>query len=164
MGRSHEAVVLEAALSLLGDPDHKDMALLDADAGVFINDTRTYLSSKMRERLNGRGPSNEITNIAQPVQPAKSKNKLHWSDPTTFIVRFGDAMQALCAGQRPNDEMMAAWLDVDADDSRLQHFAYEHGPSWAQGIGIIDAAQLLADQPTEGVDHEYRAQPVQPAT
>ena len=97
----------------------------------------------------------------QPVQPAK--NKPHWSDPTTFIKRFGDAMQALCNERRPADELMTAWLDNGADDFRLQDFACEHGLSWAQGIGIIDAAQLLANQPTEGVDHEYRAQPVQPA-
>lgn len=53
MGRSHESVVLEAALSLLGDPDPEDIALLDADSGKFINDTRTYLSSKLRERFEG---------------------------------------------------------------------------------------------------------------
>lgn len=55
MGRSHEAVVLEAVLSLLGDPDRVDMALLDKDSGHFINATRDYLSGKMRERLFGKG-------------------------------------------------------------------------------------------------------------
>lgn len=53
MGRSHEAIVLETVLSLLGDPDPEEMALLDADSGTFINDTRTYLSAKTRARYEG---------------------------------------------------------------------------------------------------------------
>lgn len=53
MGRSHESVVLEAALSLLGDPDPEDMALLDKDSGDLVNATRSYLSSKLAERFFG---------------------------------------------------------------------------------------------------------------
>ena len=30
------------------------------------------------------------------------------------------------------------------------------GFSWAQGIGLIDAAHIAARQPTEGVEHEGR--------
>jgi hypothetical protein len=44
MGRSHEAMVLEAALALLGDPDMDDLARLDEDSGTFMDDTRSYLS------------------------------------------------------------------------------------------------------------------------
>lgn len=77
-----------------------------------------------------------------------------WRTPTTFLQRFGDAIELLCAGQRPPDEMISGWFDPDTDDLRLQSFCAEHGPAWAQGIGVADAAQLLADQPTEGVDHE----------
>lgn len=73
--------------------------------------------------------------------------------PTTYLRRFGDAMERLC-GVRPSDAEMLAWLDPDQDSFTLQDFACEHGPSWAQGIAVIDAARLLADQPTEGVGHE----------
>lgn len=52
MGRSHQAVVLEAALALLGDPDPADMAVLDEDSGRLINDTRSHLSRKMWERFS----------------------------------------------------------------------------------------------------------------
>ncbi|MEG0922005.1 MAG: hypothetical protein RSD57_12385 [Comamonas sp.] len=45
MGRSHEAVVLEAVLSLLGEPDPTDMDRLNEDSGVLISDTRSYLSA-----------------------------------------------------------------------------------------------------------------------
>lgn len=54
MGRSHEAIVLEAVLALLGDPDPDEMELLDQDSGKVLNDTRSYLSAKMRHRLGLR--------------------------------------------------------------------------------------------------------------
>lgn len=78
----------------------------------------------------------------------------NWRSPTKYLQRLGDAIELLCSGHRPPDEMMERWLDSDADDMHLQSFCAEHGPIWAQGIGIIDAAQVLANQPTEGVDHE----------
>ena len=81
----------------------------------------------------------------------------HWT-PTTYLRRFGDVLTLLCAGHRPTDEIMAAWLDTRRDDLRLQEFACEHGPVWAQGIAVIDAARVLADQPTEGVKHEITAE------
>lgn len=77
-----------------------------------------------------------------------------WSTPTTHLQRFGDAMQLLCNGHRPPDAMLVAWQDKDADDIGLQEFAIAHGPAWAQGIGVIDAALVLVEQPTEGIDHE----------
>lgn len=89
---------------------------------------------------------------AAPQVPPES------SGPTTHLQRFGDALAMLCAGHRPSDEMMAAWLDIAQDDHRLQEFAIEHGPSWAQGIGVIDAARVLADQPEEDAGHEEAPQ------
>jgi hypothetical protein len=74
---------------------------------------------------------------------------MNWRVPTTYLQRLGDALALLCAGNRPTDEMMMAWLHPERDDIRLQAFACEHGPSWAQGIAVIDAARVLADQPTE---------------
>ena len=78
---------------------------------------------------------------------------MSWETPTTYVQRLGDALTLLCGGNRPSDEMIGAWMN-ECDDNRLQAFACRHGPSWAQGIGVIDAAQLLADQPTEGVEHQ----------
>lgn len=86
---------------------------------------------------------------------------MDWRTPTKYLDRFGDAMALLCSGARPPDELIAAWLDPKADDHRLQEFACEHGPVWAQGIAVIDAARVLVDQPTEilcmggpQIDHE----------
>lgn len=82
-----------------------------------------------------------------------------WMAPTTVAQRLGDAMQLLCGGKRPPEAMVAAWLDHSSED--LQWFASTHGPAWTQGIGLIDAAMAMVDQPTEGVDHEHRE--VEPA-
>lgn len=86
-----------------------------------------------------------------------------WTDPTTVLERFGDAMELLCQGNRPHDALLRGWLSGESED--LQGFAASHGPAWAQGIGIIDAALTLVDNPTEiqfhdrpGVDHEHREQ------
>lgn len=94
----------------------------------------------------------------------------HWSTPTTYLRRFGDAMEALCRGNRPPDDMLSSWLAVEEPEGEeedssqdLQAFACEHGFSWAQGIGLIDAARVAADQPTEGVDHEFLDEVDQPA-
>lgn len=48
MGRSHEAVLLEAALELLDKTENEDIS----DRGDLVNETRNYLSSKLLERLN----------------------------------------------------------------------------------------------------------------
>ena len=78
-----------------------------------------------------------------------------WRRPTTYLKRFGDAIALLCHGRRPEDQVLSSWLDGTSDV--LQQFAVDNGPAWAQGIGLIDAATIAADQPTEGVAHEMRA-------
>lgn len=57
-------------------------------------------------------------------------------------------MELLCKGHRPPTELVVNWF-TDTDSEGLQNFAAEHGPEWAQGVGVIDAARLLADTPTE---------------
>jgi hypothetical protein len=81
--------------------------------------------------------------------------KLAWKNPTTYIERFREAVALLCR-EEPPLEMVEAYLDKTQDDMRLQEFAVDHAPTWAQGIAILDAAHVMADQPTEGVDHEMR--------
>lgn len=46
MGRSHEAVLLEAAIALLGSPDGEEMRRLDSDYGGLVDQTRDYLSAR----------------------------------------------------------------------------------------------------------------------
>lgn len=92
-----------------------------------------------------------------------------WDEPTTVAQRMSDAVTLLCAGARPPYDMVCGWLGLDKEsgDDRLQEFAIEHGPAWAQGIGLLDAAWVMVSQPTEGVEHEYaRTEPAaaQPLT
>ena len=81
-----------------------------------------------------------------------------WMQPTTISQRLGDAVQLLCGGKRPSEAMVAGWLSHSSEE--LQSFCAEHGPAWAQGIGLIDAAMVMVDQPTgiltpeSDVDHE----------
>ena len=76
-----------------------------------------------------------------------------WRKPTLYLDRLGDALELLCQGNRPDDKVTAAWVDHTSED--LQGFCAKHGPSWAQGIVIIDAAMILAKDPVEGPAHEY---------
>ena len=82
------------------------------------------------------------------------KEPKDWRLPTTYLQRFGDAVALLCGGHRPTDEVLLGWLEGPSEE--LQSFAASHGPAWSQGIVLIEAAQVMADTPTEGVDHEYR--------
>lgn len=96
------------------------------------------------------GPFGGATLQAQPAAD--------WQTPTTYAQRFTEAVALLCREIPPAD-MVAGWIDRASDDHRLQDWACERAPAWAQGIGLLDAAHVMADQPTEGVDHE----PAQPA-
>lgn len=49
MGRGYEAVLLEAAMELLGPPDLHDVARFETE-GDFINDTRDYISATRAKR------------------------------------------------------------------------------------------------------------------
>ena len=69
-----------------------------------------------------------------------------WTKPTKWIDRFADAIQLLCAGNRPTEKMIADWFDESQDSFELQEFVRKHCPlGWSQGIVVIDAALALAD-------------------
>jgi hypothetical protein len=77
--------------------------------------------------------------------------------PTTYLQRFADAVTLMCRGRKPPEAMVTGWLD--GTDDRLQAFTAANGPQWAQGIVLLGAAALLANTPTEGVDHGARSEP-----
>lgn len=98
-----------------------------------------------------------MTGATLQAQPAAD-----WQAPTTYAQRFTEAVALLCREPPPAD-MVAGWIDRASDDHRLQDWACERAPAWAQGIGLLDAAHVMADQPTEGVDHEPAPQQATPA-
>lgn len=65
-----------------------------------------------------------------------------------FTTRFADVIALLCT-EKPSIELCRDWLDDKSED--LQEWVLDRlRLGWAQGIGVIDAARLLADQPEEG--------------
>ena len=77
-----------------------------------------------------------------------------WRKPTKYLDRLGDALELLCLGNRPSDKLITDWIEHTSEE--LQRFCSNNGPSWAQGIVIIDSAEILANDPVEGPAHEYR--------
>lgn len=77
---------------------------------------------------------------------------------STHAQRFTDAVRVLCGGAVPPSEFVADWLaGVEVDGlHQLQHWVLSQPGhvAWAQGIGILDAAAVLAAHPEEGCDHE----------
>lgn len=102
-----------------------------------------------------------ITAIERALTQRPAAQADDWRTPTTYAQRFSEAVALLCREMPPAD-MVAAWIDRSSDDHRLQDWACERAPSWAQGIGLLDAAHVMADQPTEGVDHEPTPQQATP--
>ncbi len=64
MGRTHEAVVLEAAMKLLGDPDPLDMQRLDDVRNDLIGETRSYLSAIRARNLGLKDKSEKRDQLA----------------------------------------------------------------------------------------------------
>lgn len=121
------------------------------------------MACKAQEILTATDPENAVSELddepAAPAAPAPSDVRSGWSTPTTYAHRFAHAVSLLC-GKWPDASMVEAWLDKSGDG--LQDFAASHGPEWAQGIVLLDAAAVMADTPTEGVEHGERA-PAAPA-
>ena len=82
-------------------------------------------------------------------------------EPTTWMERFREAMAVMCGGKMPPLDMCEQWVrneQVNGVDL-LQEWVIDHAAvavSWHTGIGTIEAAQVWADTPEEGVGHEYR--------
>ena len=85
---------------------------------------------------------------------------------TTYAERFTHAVSVLCGAQPPAD-MVAEWLEnIDVNgEHRLQSWVLSQAatPSWAQGIVVLDAAHVLANDPEEGMEHEDRPPAAHPA-
>jgi hypothetical protein len=78
---------------------------------------------------------------------------------TTYAERFTHAVAVLCGAQPPAD-MVDEWIaNIDVNgEHRLQGWVLSQAatPSWAQGIVVLDAAHVLANNPEEGMEHEDR--------
>jgi len=52
VGRCFESVLLEAAIDLLGEPDHDDIDRADSKGAELVNETRDYLSAIRLKEYN----------------------------------------------------------------------------------------------------------------
>lgn len=126
------------------------------DLDKLIHDALTLsMTALRRTRHVDQGHSEAEIAVEGALAALKSSAQAagDWSVPTSHVDRFSQALTLLC-GKTPPADAIEAWLTPGSDDARLQEFAVENGPAWAQGIAVIDAAHLLAGMPTEGVDHE----------
>lgn len=122
----------------------------------------TELTQKLENIISGHSINEDDADWLRALTQRPAAQEVDWCTPTTYAQRFADAVALLCRESPPAD-MVAGWIDRASDDHRLQDWACERAPAWAQGIGLLDAAHVMADQPTEGVDHEPDPQQATPA-
>jgi hypothetical protein len=82
---------------------------------------------------------------------------------TGYLDRFVDALELLCTA-RPDRDLCEEWLRHAPGSERLQDWAVDHTrANWGTGIGTIEAAEVMAENPEEGAGHEGFRQDFVPA-
>lgn len=132
------------------------VALFEAVGAIYFSDNSDYLPALHRvartlgpdlaEALESGHPGAQMAFTLASERKDEATSPGDWRQPTTFIRRFSDAVTLLC-GRKPPEDMVVGWLDRGADDHRLQDFAADYGPAWAQGIVLLDAAHVMASTP-----------------
>lgn len=74
---------------------------------------------------------------------------------TLYIDRVIEALTLLCAGKRPERDIVIGWEDDTSEELQTWAVCNAAAP-WATGIGVIEAAQALANTPEEGLNHQDR--------
>lgn len=101
-------------------------------------------------------------------QPAQATPSIPSDGPSTYEQRFTAAVAVIC-GVTPPAALVCDWINKAERHDDLQQWVGSYAPGWAQNIAVLDAAHQMADQPTEGGDHEpaqqaTQAEAQQPAT
>lgn len=113
-----------------------------------------------------RGDLNDMIKLKEAAENARTiaDDDFYFTEPdepTLFIDRFRASLALLCDNTIPPKRLCRAWLSQDEDESseQLQAWAANHSKlNWAMGIGIIEAALTLAENPVEGVDHQTKTE------
>jgi hypothetical protein len=75
-------------------------------------------------------------------------------EATDYLVRFADALEIMCTA-RPDIALCEQWLRNTPEGDHLQDWAVDHmRANWGTGIGVLEAAETMAETPEEGMDHE----------
>ena len=83
--------------------------------------------------------------------------------PSTYAQRFTAAVAVIC-GVTPPAALVCDWINKEERHDDLQQWVGSYAPGWVQNIAVLDAAHQMADQPTEGGNHEPAQQPATPAS
>lgn len=122
--------------------------------------------------LDGEDGDGIVSGVTWPCEVCSGTGKALAERPapvqrkaTTYAERFTHVVSVLCGAQPPAD-MVAEWLantEVNGEH-RLQSWVLCQAatPFWAQGIVVLDAAHVLANEPEEGEGHEDATQPARP--
>lgn len=123
------------------------------------HDASTLLCPQCYETTESTAPTTGIAPVAgNGMEQAFSsaamsrRDELDLPGATVYIDRFVSALGLLCRSKPPR-ELCEQWLSNESEE--LQSFAVSNARIyWMTGIGIIEAAQIMADNPEEGAAHE----------
>ena len=111
------------------------------------------------------GTSNNDTKALckQPPQATQATPSIPSDGPSTYAQRFTAAVAVIC-GVTPPAALVCDWINKEERHDDLQQWVGSYAPGWVQNIAVLDAAHQMADQPTEGGNHEPAQQPATPAS
>lgn len=94
----------------------------------------------------------------QPTQATQATPSIPSDGPSTYAQRFTAAVALIC-GVTPPAALVCDWINKEERHDDLQQWVGSYAPGWVQNIAVLDAAHQMADQPTEGSNHEPAQQP-----
>ena len=97
----------------------------------------------------------------QPTQATQATPSIPSDGPSTYAQRFTAAVAVIC-GVTPPAALVCDWINKEERHDDLQQWVGSYAPGWVQNIAVLDAAHQMADQPTEGGNHEPVQQPATP--
>lgn len=176
--RAALAYVLEAAESVrargIKDLDIVRDLLDSTESRVYArmrNPTNNYLFKRMADYFGIVQGEDTVSSALDKIEN-KDKDrimedprvKFYKSKPSTnFVERFMDALELMCQA-RPPLEFIQQWTDdvqVNGADQLQEWVLNNQWMDWATGIGTIEAAIVMADNPREDQEHVgfYRSGP-----
>jgi hypothetical protein len=131
----------------------------DFRGSMAASSARDYINRQLEANRSRRGKAGEQESeeLLRKIQQAERSAWLRNKSQIIYRNRFAAALSRLC-GVRPPDDLVAGWLagdesHVETGADTLQDWASIHRPfHWATGIGTIDAARALADEPDPMAD------------
>ncbi|MBP0714862.1 hypothetical protein ABXK61_16275 [Burkholderia sola] len=121
----------------------------DADSFARFSDELILAASPVEQHEAAPASGMELAFSSAAMS---RRDELELPGATVYVDRFVDALGLLCRSKPPK-ELCEQWLNGESDE--LQSWTIDNRSIyWQTGIGAIEAAQHLADNPEEGEGHE----------